>query len=167
MLVQRTFAFIDLCGFTAFTSDNGEDEAVRVLARFRATVRDVASERGVRVAKWLGDGAMFVSTEAPPLVAAALETEQHIDEAHGPLALRAGLSCGEVILFEGDDYVGSCVNLAARLCDVAQPHETLALSDLASAAPEWATAEPIEPLQIAGFSVPVPIVRLRSLEHAA
>ena len=34
-----------------------------MLTGFRALVREVASEHGVRVAKWLGDGAMFVSTE--------------------------------------------------------------------------------------------------------
>ena len=33
---------------------------------------------------------------------------------------------GPVILFEGDDYIGTAVNLAARLCDIAAPHEVLA-----------------------------------------
>ena len=32
---------------------------------FRGAVREIAADYGVRVAKWLGDGVMFVSTERP------------------------------------------------------------------------------------------------------
>ena len=60
MRVPRTFVFVDLTGFTNYTADNGDDAAGRLLSRFRAATREVASERGVRVAKWLGDGAMIV-----------------------------------------------------------------------------------------------------------
>ena len=41
-----------------------------------------------------------------------------------------GLAAGNVILFEGDDYTGGAVNLAARLCDLAQPLEVLATADV-------------------------------------
>jgi len=67
MRVRRYFAFIDLCGFTRFTEVHGDEEAVAVLTGFRTLVRFIASEHGVRVAKWLGDGAMFVSTDGPAL----------------------------------------------------------------------------------------------------
>src|SRR5213596_2113200 len=52
--VERTFAFLDLCGFTAYTDAEGDDAAVTVLSTLRALVRDRAAERGVRVTKWLG-----------------------------------------------------------------------------------------------------------------
>ena len=42
-----------------------------------------------------------------------------------PWPLRAGLASGPVILFEGDDYIGKAVNMAARLCAVAKPGEVL------------------------------------------
>ena len=67
MRVRRYFAFVDLCGFTRFTEVHGDEEAVAVLTGFRTLVRFIASEHGVRVAKWLGDGAMFVSTDGPAL----------------------------------------------------------------------------------------------------
>ena len=73
MRVRRYFAFVDLCGFTRFTEVHGDVESVAVLTGFRSLVRDIASEHGVRVAKWLGDGAMFVSTDGPALSAALLE----------------------------------------------------------------------------------------------
>ena len=56
MRVRRYFAFVDLCGFTRFTEVHGDEEAVAVLTGFRTLVRFIASEHGVRVAKWLGDG---------------------------------------------------------------------------------------------------------------
>ena len=37
-----------------------------------------------------------------------------------PLTLRAGIATGHALLFEGDDYIGSAVNMAARLCDYAR-----------------------------------------------
>lgn len=165
MLVERGFAFVDLCGFTSFTDAHGVDDAVALLAQFRATVRETASRRGVRIAKWLGDGAMMVSVERDLLLPAVLEIEQHFDERKAPLALRAGVTCGEAILFEGDDYIGWPVNLAARLCDVAENHGVLALPEAAREVPPWAMAEPIGPIEVVGLTKPVSVVRLFTREH--
>ena len=77
--VRRTFAFVDLSGFTSLTEREGDEEAVRVLTVFRNAVRSVAGFNGVRVAKWLGDGAMLVSTETRPMVEAILEIEHRLD----------------------------------------------------------------------------------------
>ena len=160
MRVVRSFAFVDLCGFTRFTAKEGDDSATRVLAEFRRTVRDVASARGVRVDKWLGDGAMIVAVQAGPLVVAVLEIEAGVDEAGSLLPIRAGLATGPVILFEGDDYVGTPVNLASRLCDVAKPREVLAVPQLAAYCPPWADAGAPHPVPIAGFPEPVEVVTL-------
>ena len=64
-LVRRNFAFIDLCGFTSLTDEKGVGEAVMALSTFRSVVRERAGWRGVRVAKWLGDGAMLVADPGP------------------------------------------------------------------------------------------------------
>ena len=61
--VERWFAFVDLSGFTSFGDEFGDDESVRVLTLFRSAVRKVATDFGVRIAKWLGDGCMLVSVE--------------------------------------------------------------------------------------------------------
>jgi adenylate cyclase len=164
--VGRGFAFVDLSGFTAFTDTNGDEEAGRVLTGFRAAVREVSSRRGVRVAKWQGDGAMFVSVEPGPLVEAVLEMEEKVDQAASPLRLRGGMTFGHVILFEGDDYIGSAVNLAARLCDVAAPHELLVSCELQEHVPKWAVAEAAVPVPVRGFAQPVPVLRVHRREDA-
>jgi adenylate cyclase len=167
MRVERTFAFIDLCGFTAFTEAEGDKRAVALLGDFRSCVRQVSSDHGVRVAKWLGDGAMFVAVDDQSLlVDAVLEVERHFDEMQTPLALRGGMACGPVILFEGDDYIGTAVNLAARLCDIAAPHELLATPSITNV-PEGVLSEPGGPVRIAGFSRRIPVMRLRRRGHWA
>lgn len=165
--VERYFAFVDLCGFTRFTDAQGDEEAVSVLREFRAVVREVASEWGVRIAKWLGDGAMFVSTSAEPLVSAVLELQRRVDRAELTLPLRCGLAGGAVILFEGDDYIGGPVNLAARLCDAAGPYEVLASAEVAGQAPDWATVTPVGARAVHGLSQPVGVMRIAAMAAQA
>ena len=124
--VTRTFAFVDITGFTEFCDQHGDQAAIALLTRFRGLVRDIAARRGVRVAKWLGDGAMLVGVEEGPLVATVAELVLR-SQADG-IDTHAGLASGTVLLFEGDDYVGRPANLAARLCDAAEPGEILAHS---------------------------------------
>ena len=103
--VTRTFAFVDITGFTEFCDKHGDHAAIALLTRFRGLVRDIAARRGVRVAKWLGDGAMLVGVEEGPLVATVAELVLR-SQTDG-IDTHAGLASGTVLLFEGDDYVGS------------------------------------------------------------
>jgi class 3 adenylate cyclase len=162
--VPRTFAFVDLSGFTRFTDLHGDDEAVAVLSQFRRAVRAIASDEGVRVAKWLGDGAMLVSVEGRSLVRAVMDLEECFSD-DGLLPVRAGIASGAVILFEGDDYTGGAVNLASRLCDLAQPFEVLTTAEVADNLPDGVAAFPVGNKPIPGFAAPVPVVRITCL-HA-
>ncbi len=159
MRVPRTFAFVDLSGFTQFTDLHGDDEAVAVLTQFRAAIRSTASDIGVRVAKWLGDGAMLVSVDTASLVEATVSLADHFAD-EGLLPLRAGLACGNVILFEGDDYTGGAINLAARFCDLAQPLEVLATVEVGEQVPDGIAAVPAGDYVVHGLPRPVSAVRL-------
>jgi len=92
--------------------------------------RDVAAKRGVRVAKWLGDGVMLVCTEPTPAIAWGGHMIDHF-EGEAEINLRIGLATGHALLFEGDDYIGEPVNLAAKLCAVARPGQILASCEVA------------------------------------
>lgn len=154
MRVERCFAFIDLSGFTAFTEHYGDDQTVAVLAAFRGRVREIAARRGVRVTKWLGDGAMLSSADTGAVVAMVVELTDRIRESV-PLGIRAGLANGAVIMFEGDDYIGRAANVAARLCDIADAGQTIATREVASQAPRWVDTSPFIPLPIHGLDRPV------------
>ena len=45
-LVERAFAFMDLCGFTKFIATNGEHAAIEALTSFRSLTRELATRRG-------------------------------------------------------------------------------------------------------------------------
>ena len=138
MRVRRSFAFVDVSGFTALTEMEGDERAVDVLTAFRALLRDICSRRGVRIAKWLGDGVMLVCVDTRPLIETILELHYVVGEvgAVETVSIRSGITCGDVILMEGDDYIGHCVNVAARLCDLASSGEALAAPAVMSSPPE-------------------------------
>lgn len=157
--VDRTFAFFDLCGFTDFADTCGDDKAAEVLHRLRGSLREAATYHGVRVDKWLGDGAMLVAVEVPALLAAAVEAKWAL-ATKVPLALRGGLAAGPVMVFEGDDYVGGAVNLAAKLCDLAEPGQILAPAEVATACPVGVQARPVGPHHVPGFAHAVELVSI-------
>lgn len=164
MRVRRNFAFLDLSGFTALTEHEGDEYAVSVLSEFRSRLREICSRRGVRIAKWLGDGAMLVAVEATPLLETTLEIQCRIGQTVAT-PLRCGISSGEVILLEGDDYVGHAVNVAARLCDLAQAGEILAGPSMLDFLPKWGEVHTTQDRSVRGLERPLPVacIGLRSV----
>lgn len=160
--VLRTFGFVDIGGFTAYANAEGDDRAVEQLSEFRAIVRGVGRATGVRIAKWLGDGAMLVGLEPVPLASAVLDIMRRMRNAELDLALHAGLAQGRTILFEGDDHIGSTVNLASRLADAAGPWQIYAPTDTL---PGLANSDaPIGKLVVAGFPEPIDVADLSRVE---
>ena len=159
--VERTFLFADLSGFTAYTRVNGPHIAVQLLAEFRKTARNVAAKRGVRVAKWLGDGVMFVSVDEAPAVALGAHLVHAFRESG--IGVRVGLASGTALLFEGDDYIGEPVNLAAKLCAAARPGEILAVCSQ-DALPEWVEASGDVDVEIGGIGLIGGIQRLTPMD---
>jgi adenylate cyclase len=164
MRVRRSFAFVDVSGFTALTELEGDERAVDVLTAFRALLRDICSRRGVRIAKWLGDGVMLVCVDTRPLLETILELHHVVSEVSGPVqkvSIRSGMTSGDVILMEGDDYVGHCVNVAARLCDLAPGGDALADPSVLSYLPNWGVAHAETKIRLKGVERPVQASILR------
>ena len=160
MRVQRTFAFADLSGFTNYTAEFGDDAAGHVLGDFRAITRRLASDRGVRVAKWLGDGCMVVAIDHEDMIAFALDLEREATAACDPLSVRIGVATGRALLFEGDDYIGSAVNLAARLCDAAVPVRCSSRRSRPSTSPLASPPRPTGSSSCEGSRRPVTVANL-------
>ena len=167
MRVPRTFVFVDLSGFTNYTAAFGDDAAGRILSTFRGIVRTVASDRGVRIAKWLGDGCMVVAVDQRDAIDFVLDLEQRATDVCTPLTIRAGLATGHAMLFEGDDYIGSAVNMAARLCDYARGVQVLMPTMQLQRLPEGVVAEPYGEVELRGFPGPIDVVSLTGTPHSA
>jgi adenylate cyclase len=147
--VIRSFAFLDLCGFTRFTDRFGPVASKEVLVAFRGVVRDVTERRGVRIAKWMGDGALIVGVDTPTLVSAAVDIVSRIHT--DSLDVRGGVSTGPVLFIDGDDYVGRALNLASRLCDMAGPGQVLSDGDSCNDLPNWITTKPYRSVSLKGL----------------
>ena len=160
MRVPRTFVFVDLSGFTNYTAAYGDDAAGRILSAFRSITREVASESGVRVAKWLGDGCMVVSVNQEAAVKFAIDLASRAGETCAPLTARIGMATGYALLFEGDDYIGSAVNMAARLCDAAGAHEVLLPTMQILRLPQGVETTSQRDLELRGFPGPINVVEL-------
>jgi adenylate cyclase len=161
--VHRSFAFVDVSGFTALTELEGDERAVDVLTAFRALLRDICSRRGVRIVKWLGDGVMLVCVDTRPLLETILELHYVVGEvgAVETVSIRSGLTEGDVILMEGDDYVGHCVNVASRLCDLAAAGEALAAPAVMGELPNWGEVLSETHVTLRGVEKPVPASSIR------
>jgi class 3 adenylate cyclase/YHS domain-containing protein len=168
--VHRSFAFVDVSGFTALTESEGDEHAVEVLTAFRALLREICARRGVRIAKWLGDGVMLVCVETSPLLATILEMHHVVCTVSSPaqtVSIRSGVTSGDVILMEGDDYIGHCVNVAARLCDLAQGGEALASPSVMHDLPRWGVALTHRDVTLRGVEKPITASSIAMPSHDA
>jgi class 3 adenylate cyclase len=120
--------FTDLVASTAQRRAVGDDAADALRRDHERVLRDaIAAHSGTEV-KGTGDGLMVVFDSAAEAVAAAEAMQGGIDRlsrrAPAPIAIRVGLSAGDVV-WEGDDCFGTPVVEARRLCDHAQGGQIL------------------------------------------
>jgi len=147
--VVRTFAFLDLCESTSYLENVGPREALEVVSEFRRIVRETCANRGVRVAKWIGDGAMLVGVASGPVIAASVEI---CDRMRGStLQVRGGVAESLALPFDGDDYLGRGANFAARICDAAGEGEVLCDEDCTGSVPSWVWRGPGRKIEVAGM----------------
>lgn len=118
----KTVAFVDCCGYSAYTDAHGDAAGVEVYLQMRRAIERAAAMAHVVIVKWTGDGAMLAadgSTAALTCIYRAMLTMRE----SAPLALRAGATTGPVrrVPYGELDYLGAAVNRAARLCAAAAP----------------------------------------------
>jgi adenylate cyclase len=118
--VDLTVCFADLVEFTRLGEEIAAEELGMVAGRLEEMASAVA-EPPVRLVKTIGDAVMLVSTEAEPMVAAALALIDAAEQEGQQFPwLRAGLASGPTLPQSGD-YYGRAVNLASRITNVARP----------------------------------------------
>jgi class 3 adenylate cyclase/tetratricopeptide (TPR) repeat protein len=132
-----TILFTDLVGSTQLADRHGDQAAEQVRRAHFGLLRDALAEHAGQEVKSVGDGQMAVFPSAVDAVACATDFQRAVDRHNRrpgtthQLEVRVGLHVGEPIR-EGDDYYGSTVNVASRLCNAANGGQILA-SDLVRA----------------------------------
>jgi adenylate cyclase len=126
--VETTLLFSDLAGFSSWVVEAGDDRALELLSALgRSTEPLIGTFRG-RLVKRLGSGHMVAFRRPRDGLNAALamlEGASALDMDTGSTALRIGLHLGTPQRV-GGDYLGTDVNVAARLAGAAAPGEILA-----------------------------------------
>jgi len=128
----RGFMFADLRGFTAFAERHGNAAAADRVARFLEIARSaIARHEGAEI-KTEGDAIHAVFPSASAAVVCGLEIvdaaeELNARQAQDQLDLGIGIHAGEAVA-TAEGYIGTAVNIAARVCAVAMPGEVLVTS---------------------------------------
>jgi adenylate cyclase len=130
--VERTFAFVDLAGFTALTEAHGDATAVDLVGRFVALAAEAVDGRG-EVVKSIGDAVMLSFGDPANALAATQRLVMWSQGSDGFPMLRAGLHDGPALARSGD-WFGATVNLAARLAGRARGGQTLGTARIAESA---------------------------------
>lgn len=125
----RTFLFADVRGYTRFTQEHGDAAAARLVARFIAVMQAGIEARDGHLVEIRGDEALAAFTSARQALRAAIELQARFraeteNDPSLPLPVGMGIEMGEAVPF-GDGFRGEALNLAARLCNLAQPSEIL------------------------------------------
>ncbi|HEV8624907.1 MAG TPA: adenylate/guanylate cyclase domain-containing protein [Acidimicrobiia bacterium] len=157
-----TVLFTDLVGSTELRGRLGEEAADELRRVHDRLLTEAVEHNGGRVLKGLGDGIMASFTGAADAVAAAVAVQQAVDrlnrsgKAASPLAVRVGLSAGDVT-FEDDDVYGTPVIEASRLCAAADGGAILAAEvvRILSGSVGGHTYTTVGPLELKGLDHPV------------
>jgi adenylate cyclase len=116
-------AFIDIGQYSLLSETHGDDIAAIQASRLADLVQDVARQRGGRLVKSLGDGAL-VHADAPDQVLQLTLDVVGMAEEQDIWPLHAGVNVGRVVQRDGDLF-GSAVNIASRIADEAKPGEVV------------------------------------------
>ena len=118
--VHVAIAFADLAGYTRYTEEEGEEEALSYVERFIDAVKETLPDGG-RVVKTIGDEVMLVGQDPRALCEWAVGFQALFQDRPAP---RIGLHSGYAIYRDGD-YFGRDVNLAARVVARARGGEVI------------------------------------------
>ena len=146
--VSMTFCFVDLTGFTRYTEEEGDEEALDMIERFVDTVEATLPNEATLV-KTIGDEVMVVSPEPATLTEWAVGFLALFQERPQP---RVGLHYGAAVFRDGD-YFGGHVNLAHRVVTRALGGEVLVTEALLQAIKDsdFLRFDPIGEVVLKGF----------------
>jgi adenylate cyclase len=155
--VPVTLCFIDLTGFTRYTEEEGDQEALDVVENFVETVEATLPPEATLV-KTIGDEVMVVSPDPASLTEWAVGLLDRFPERPRP---RVGIHYANAVYRDGD-YFGTHVNLVHRVVGRAHAGEVLVTDAVTGSLEERGLAcEAIGEVDLKGFPVATPLFAVR------
>jgi adenylate cyclase len=157
--VHLALCFIDLTGFTRYTEEEGDIEALDVVENFVASVEETLP-REATIVKTIGDEVMVVSPDPASLTEWAVAFLSRFARRPRP---RVGIHFGDAVYRDGD-YFGSQVNLVHRVVNRALAGEVLVTDAVADsiAASDRLELEGIGQVSLKGFPAPTELFVVRA-----
>ncbi len=181
---EITVLFCDLRGFTSFSETAEPEEVMAVLREFHLAVGPMIFEHEGTIAQFTGDGMLVFFNDPVPLddpawnavrLAVAMR-DQTGELSRGwrrrghELTLGIGIAvgfatCGEIGFPGRTEYtaIGTVVNLAARVCAIADGEQILVTNRVHAAVEERVEATALGDVEFKGLSRPVPTYEVVSL----
>lgn len=167
MGIQSTVVFADLFGSTGVFESLGNARATEAVTGVTNWLADKFVASGGRVVKFLGDGVLVVFEKNTDAVVAVVEVQRTYQQrlaatlATSYMPLRIGVACGDVEMVDDDCY-GDAVNVAARLSELAGPHQIwvnlAAMQDSAHALD--VRSRLLGPIHLRGRSEPITVYQI-------
>jgi class 3 adenylate cyclase len=157
----RAIMFTDMVGSTEMTAQLGDAMSIELLRAHDAIIRRCLEHHRGSEVKHLGDGIMASFDDATASVACAIRIQKEFasynQNSQTPIHVRIGIHVGEPVA-EGHDLFGSAVQMAARICDIAQADAILVSREVRDACTGADLVfEPTSSKRLKGFSEPVPL----------
>ncbi len=179
---EVTLLFADIRGFTAMSAQMPPEQVVKMLNAFFAEAVDAVERHHGIVDKFIGDCimAMWGAPEAraddarSALLAAQeiCERARRITVGGRPLQVGVGVTTGTAVVGaigskQRQDYtaIGSTVNLAARLCGIAENGQVLITAETVMRAGPGVTTEAGEAVILKGLDAPIVPYALRTISQ--
>ncbi len=177
--------FCDLRGFTAFAESAEPEEVMALLHDYHAALVPLILAFEGTLDRFVGDGLIVYFNDPLPcpnpaeravglavamrdaVGALALNWRRHDYQVGFGIGIAQGFATLGQIGFEGRfDYsaIGTVINTAARLCDVAKDGQILVTSRIAAAVAEVADVSEVGPLTFKGLSRPLAVCNVEALK---
>ena len=154
-----TLCFIDLTGFTRYTEEEGDLEALDVVENFVETVEATLPPEAT-IVKTIGDEVMVVSPDAG--IADRVGGRPCSTASRERPRPRVGIHYANAVYRDGD-YFGTHVNLAHRVVSRAHAGEVLVTDRVADTIDgRGLDCEPIGEVTLKGFPAPTPLYVVRA-----
>jgi class 3 adenylate cyclase len=126
----RTFLIADIRGYTRFTEEHGDEASATLAAKFASLVQAGVEIRGGKLIEIRGDEALAVFDSARQAIRASIDLQRWFAEhtesdADLPLRVGIGVDSGEAFRLDDGSFRGAALNVAARLCALAQGGEVI------------------------------------------
>ena len=163
----RVVLITDMKSFSRMTEEDGSVVSAKAIQRHRDLLIPIITRHGGCGKSTGGDGVVAAFESAAAATQASIEAQtalaehnvSHVDERE--VHVRMGLAAGEVVLDKGGrPFIGSGLNLAARVMNLADGDQILATGDVAAAVGQIVSTHSFGEFELKNIARPVELVEI-------